>query len=56
MQKAISKDGMVHPQFMQCVTSTGRLSSRNPNFQNMPRVILFLLENVLHLGGKVGRY
>jgi DNA polymerase I-like protein with 3'-5' exonuclease and polymerase domains len=37
MQKAISKDGMVHPQFMQCVTSTGRLSSRNPNFQNMPR-------------------
>ena len=37
MQKAISKDGMVHPQFMQCVTSTGRLSSRSPNFQNMPR-------------------
>jgi len=37
MQKSISKDGMVHPQFMQCVTSTGRLSSRNPNFQNMPR-------------------
>ncbi len=37
MEKSISKDGMVHPQFMQCVTSTGRLSSRNPNFQNMPR-------------------
>ena len=37
MLKAIQKDGKVHPQFMQCVTSTGRLSSRNPNFQNMPR-------------------
>ena len=30
-------NGFLHPKFMQCVTATGRLSSRDPNFQNQPR-------------------
>ena len=56
MQKSISKDGMVHPQFMQCVTSTGRLSSRSPNFQNMPRGATFPVRECItsrFKGGKI---
>jgi len=30
-------DGFLHAQFNQCTTRTGRLSSSNPNFQNLPR-------------------
>lgn len=33
----IGKDGRLHPSFNQCVTRTGRLSSSDPNGQNMPR-------------------
>ena len=29
--------GFLHAQFNQCTTRTGRLSSSNPNFQNLPR-------------------
>lgn len=37
IEKGLDVNNFIHPQFMQCVTATGRLSSRNPNFQNMPR-------------------
>lgn len=30
-------DGVLHAQFNQCTTRTGRLSSSNPNFQNQPK-------------------
>jgi len=33
----IGTDGMIHPNLNMAVTSTGRLSSTNPNSQNMPR-------------------
>jgi len=30
-------DGRIHPSYLQHVAVTGRLSSKNPNFQNIPR-------------------
>jgi DNA polymerase I-like protein with 3'-5' exonuclease and polymerase domains len=30
-------DGVVHPTINECVTATGRYSSKNPNSQNIPR-------------------
>ena len=44
-----NRDGndIVHPDFMQCVTATGRLSSRNPNFQNMPRGSTFAIRKAM---------
>ena len=51
-----NKDGSLHPKFMQCVTATGRLSSRNPNFQNQPRGKTFPIRRVVTSrweGGKI---
>jgi DNA polymerase I-like protein with 3'-5' exonuclease and polymerase domains len=39
--------GMLHPKFMQAVTATGRLSSRDPNFQNQPRGKTFPIRQVV---------
>jgi len=50
------RDNIVHPDFMQCVTATGRLSSRNPNFQNMPRGSTFAIRRAMvsrFEGGKI---
>tara|TARA_R100001163_G_scaffold3495_4_gene5158 strand:- start:919 stop:2484 length:1566 start_codon:yes stop_codon:yes gene_type:complete len=46
IRRTVGRDGVLHSQYMQCVTATGRLSSRNPNFQNMPRGNTFPLRAV----------
>ena len=47
IEKGLDKKRRIHPHYMQCVTSTGRLSSRNPNFQNMPRGGTFPVRKVV---------
>jgi DNA polymerase I-like protein with 3'-5' exonuclease and polymerase domains len=47
IKENVGKDGILHTQFMQCVTATGRLSSRNPNFHNQPRAGTFPIRRVV---------
>lgn len=38
---------ILHTQFMQCITATGRLSGKNPNFQNIPRGSTFPIKKAI---------
>ena len=56
IKKFTTDKGFLYPSFMQTVTSTGRLSSRNPNFQNQPRGNTFPIRKVISSrfdGGKI---
>lgn len=45
--------GVIHPSFLQTGTTSGRYSSRNPNFQNLPRDDQRIKECVVARPGKV---
>jgi len=56
MRDHVNTDSILHPKFMQCVTATARLSSRDPNFQNQPRGNTFPIRKVItsrFKGGKI---
>ena len=53
-----SDSSLLHPNFNQCITRTGRLSSSNPNFQNQPKGRLFPVRKCVvsrwaNRGGKI---
>ena len=47
IKRYTTEKGYLYPSFMQTVTATGRLSSRNPNFQNQPRGNTFPIRKVI---------
>jgi DNA polymerase I-like protein with 3'-5' exonuclease and polymerase domains len=50
-----NEKGFLHPKFMQAITATGRLSSRDPNFQNQPRGKTFPIRKVVTSRFKYGK-
>ena len=55
LQNFTNGNGLLHPKFMQAVTATGRLSSRDPNFQNQPRGNTFPIRKVIQSRFKGGQ-
>lgn len=47
IRKNLTGDDVLHTEYMQCVTATGRLSSRNPNYHNQPRGHTFPIRRVV---------
>ena len=47
IDRNVRADNILHCNFNQCVTSTGRLSSSDPNFQNQPRGDTFPIKRVV---------
>lgn len=45
--------GVIHPSFLQAGTTSGRYSSRNPNFQNLPRDDKRIKQCIVSRPGKV---
>ena len=47
IKSSTNENSLLHPKFMQAVTATARLSSRDPNFQNQPRGGTFPIRKVI---------
>ena len=58
IRRGTQQDGIIHPNLNQTIAATGRLSSSNPNFQNMPREKTFPIRKVVvsrwaDIGGEI---